>query len=199
MYVGVQASSTRGVQASPLTARRFRPSRIIKEKRTNNMYDLVNVKLIPTILLDYIPPLAGVVSCNSVTRYFDYTMATAYLLKGTCVVRAQQDKITMLKLNDCNLGYRKKHSMLTLYKYLTMTKGKNSKVIPQPWMMNIVQSTLLNVKKIPYFGRHQEFNACVKILLSCYHGDYLWLDRRIIVNSTLIHRITRLSMQGPDP
>jgi hypothetical protein len=89
--------------------------------------------------------------------------------------------------------------MLAPYKYLTRTKGKNSKIIPQPWTMNITQSTILNVMKIPHFGRHQEVNACVNILLSCYHGNYLWLDRRIIVDLTLIHRITRLSMQGPDP
>jgi hypothetical protein len=53
--------------------------------------------------------------------------------------------------------------------------------------------------KIPHFERHQEVNACVKLLLSCYHGGYLWLDHCIIVDSTLIHRITGLSMQGPDP
>jgi hypothetical protein len=89
--------------------------------------------------------------------------------------------------------------MLTPYKYLTRIKGKNSKIIPQPWTMNLAQSTLLNVMKIPHFGRHQEVNACVKLLLSCYHGYYLWLDRRITVDLTLIHRITGLSMQGLDP
>jgi hypothetical protein len=42
-------------------------------------------------------------------------------------------------------------------------------------------------------------NTCVKILLSCYHGGYLWIDPRITVDMTLIHRIKILSMQGPDP
>jgi hypothetical protein len=65
--------------------------------------------------------------------------------------------------------------------------------------MDLAQSTLLNVMKIPHFRRHQEVNACVKLLLSCYHGGYLWLDHRITVDPTLIHRITGLSMQGPDP
>jgi hypothetical protein len=65
--------------------------------------------------------------------------------------------------------------------------------------MNLAQSTLLNVMKIPHFGRHQEVNACVKLLLSCYHGGYLWLNLRIIVDLTLINHITRLNMQGPDP
>jgi hypothetical protein len=199
MYVGIQASSMRGVQASPSTARGSRPSRPTTEKRTKHRDDLENAKLIPTILPDYIPPLAGTVSHDSVPRDFEYTMVTAYLPKGIHAVRAQQDKITTLKFNDFNLGDRKNHSMLTPYKYLTRTKGKNSKIIPQSWTMNLTQSTLLNVMKIPHFGRHQEVNACVKLLLSCYHGGYLWLDRHITVDPTLIHRITGLSMQGPDP
>jgi hypothetical protein len=42
-------------------------------------------------------------------------------------------------------------------------------------------------------------NACVKLLLSYYHGGYLWLNRCITVDLTLINQITGLSMQGPDP
>ena len=62
-----------------------------------------------------------------------------------------------------------------------------------------MQSTLLNVMKIPHFGRHQEVNVCVKHLLLCFHTRHLWLDRHIIVDPSLIHRITGLSMRGPDP
>jgi hypothetical protein len=46
---------------------------------------------------------------------------------------------------------------------------------------------------------HQEVNACVKLLLSCYYGGYLWLDHHITVDLTLNHWITGLNMQGPDP
>jgi hypothetical protein len=52
--------------------------------------------------------------------------------------------------------------------------------------------------KIPHFGRHQEVNAYVKLLLANYHDGYLWLNHCIIVDPTLINRITGLSMQGPD-
>jgi hypothetical protein len=189
----------RGVQASSSTTHRSRPSRVVTKKRTKNRDDLANAKLIPTILPNYIPPLADAVSRDSVPRDFEYTMVTAYLPKGIHTVRVQQDNVTMLKFNEFNLGDYKNHIMLTPYKYLTRTKGKNSKIIPQPWTMNLAQSTLLNVMKIPHFGRHQEVNSCVKILLSCYHDSYLWLDHRIIVDLMIIHRITRLSMRGPDP
>ena len=88
------------------------------------------MKLIPTILLDYVPPLADAVSQDCVPRDFEYTMVTAYLPKGIRVVRSQQDKIAALKFNEFNLGDHKNHSMLIPYKYLTKMKGKNSKIIP---------------------------------------------------------------------
>jgi hypothetical protein len=199
MSVRIQASSTRGVQASPSTARGSRPSRAAAEKRTKHRDDLENVKLIPSILPDYIPPLAGAVNRDSVPRDFDYTLITAYLPKGIRTGKPQQDKILTLKINDFNLGDRKNFSMLAPHRYLTRMKGKKSRIIPQPWTMDLAQSTILNVMKIPHFGRHQEVNVCVKLLLSSFHGGYLWLDRCITVDPTLIHQITGLSMQGPDP
>jgi hypothetical protein len=113
-------------------------------------------------------------------------------------VRADQDKLAALKFSDFNLGDRKTYNMLAPHKFLTRTKGNNSKIVPQSWTQNLAQSTLLNVMKIPHFGRHQEVNACVKLLLSCYHGGYLWMDHRITIDPTLINRITGLNMQGPD-
>jgi hypothetical protein len=82
MSTGVQASSTRGLQSSPSTAHVSGPSRPLVEKRTKHKDDLENVKLIPSILPKYIPPLAGTVNHHSVPRDFEYTMVTLYLPKG---------------------------------------------------------------------------------------------------------------------
>jgi hypothetical protein len=190
---------TGGIQSSPSTSPGAGTSKITTETRTKHRDDLMNAKLIPSILPAYIPPLSGVVNRDNMPRDFDYALVTVYLPKGICAVRADHDKIAALKFSDFNLGDYKSYSMLAPHKYLTKTKDKNSNIIPQPWTHNLVQSTLLNVMKIPHFGRHQEVNACVKLMLSCYHGEYLWLNRRITVDLTLIHRITELSMQGPDP
>jgi hypothetical protein len=199
MSAGVQASSTGGVQASPSTAHGAGTSRITTEMRTKHRDDIVNAKLILSILPAYLPPLSGAINRDSVPRDFDYALVMTYLPKGIHTVRADQDKLAALKFSDFNLGDRKAYNMLAPHKYLTRTKGKNSKIIPQPWTQNLAQSTLLNVMKIPHFGRHQEVNACVKLLLSCYHRGYLWLNHRITVDPTLINQITGLSMQGPDP
>jgi hypothetical protein len=159
---------------------------------------LANAKLIPSILPDYIPPLTSVVSCDSVSRDLDYTIITVYLPKGVQAVRPQLERIPTLKISDYNLGDHKSYGMLAPHKYLTKTKGKKLKIIPQPWTMDITRSIVLNMMNIPHFGRHQEVNVCVKILLLCFHGGYIWLDRCIIIDMALINRITRLSMQGPD-
>jgi hypothetical protein len=77
MYAGVQASLMRTVKSSPSTIHRARLSCPSAEKRTKNKDNLANAKLIPTILPDYIPPLAIMVNCDSVLGYFEYTIVTA--------------------------------------------------------------------------------------------------------------------------
>jgi hypothetical protein len=100
MSAGIQASSTRGVQDSPSTPRRSRPFRVTTEKHTKHRDDLANAKLIPSILPDYIPPLADTMSSDSVSRDFDYTMINAYLPKGIRLVKPQLDNIMTLKIKE---------------------------------------------------------------------------------------------------
>jgi hypothetical protein len=133
----VKASSMRGLPTSPSTTRGARPSRPFYEKRTKHKDDLVNAKLIPSILPAYIPPLSGVENRDSVPRDFEYTLVMVYLSKGIHTVRVDQDKIATLKFNDFNLGDRKVYNMLAPHKYPNITKGKNSNIIPQSWTMNL--------------------------------------------------------------
>jgi hypothetical protein len=199
MSTGVQESSTRGLPTSSSIARRARPSRPLDEKRTKHKDDLENAKLIPTILLIYIPSMRSTLNRDSLPRYFEYTLLMVYLPKGIHAVQKEQAKIAALKFREFNLVACKVYNMLTPHTFLTITKGKNSKIIPQSWTMNLAQSTLLNVMKITHFGRHQEVNSYVKMFLSCYHGGYFWLNHHIIVYLMFINRIIGLNMQGPDP
>jgi hypothetical protein len=86
MSVGIQTSSTGGLQASPSTT--LLSSRTTTEKRRNHHDDLANTKQIPSVLQDYIPPLAGTISHDSIPRDFEYTLITAYIPKGIRVVGA---------------------------------------------------------------------------------------------------------------
>jgi hypothetical protein len=82
MSAGVQVSSTRGVQASPSSTCGERTSRIVTETRTKNIDDIVNAKLILSILPTYLPPLSSTINRDNVPKYFDYALVIAYLLKG---------------------------------------------------------------------------------------------------------------------
>jgi hypothetical protein len=59
MSEGIQASSTKTVQASPSTAHGAGPS---CERRTKHKDDLANAKLISIILPAYLPPLSTVIN-----------------------------------------------------------------------------------------------------------------------------------------
>jgi hypothetical protein len=66
---GVHASLTRGLQASPSTARAG-PYRPIDERRTKHRDDITNAKLILSIIPSYLPPLSGTITHDSVPREF---------------------------------------------------------------------------------------------------------------------------------
>jgi hypothetical protein len=83
MSVEIQASSTGGLQASPSIGWH---SSHATEKRRKHCNDLVNVKQIPFVFPDYIPPLTDIVNRDSVPREFKYTLIIVYLLKGIHVV-----------------------------------------------------------------------------------------------------------------
>ena len=51
---------------------------------------------------------------------------------------------------------------------------------------------------MPHFGCTTEVDACVKQLLVCFHGGFLWHDRKILVDIELIASITGLPLAGVD-
>jgi hypothetical protein len=117
-----------GVQASPLTAHQY--SRATTEKRSKHHDDLANAKKIASLLPDYILPLAGTVSHDSIPCDFKYTLISAYLPKGICAVGTQLGLILALKISDLNLGDRNNYAMISPHRYLKKTTGKKPKIIP---------------------------------------------------------------------
>jgi hypothetical protein len=113
------------------------------------------------------------VNHDNIPWEYEYTSITANILKGIHVVGSQLGQIPSLKNNDFNLGDRKNYAMLSPHRYSMKTTGKKPHIVTQLWIKESAQSTILNVMKIPHFGQHQKVNACVKLLLSCYHGGYL--------------------------
>jgi hypothetical protein len=114
--------------------------------------------------------------------------------EGIHAVRTQLGLILDIKINDFNLEYKNNYVFLTPHKYLKKTTWKKLNIFPQPWTKEIMMSTILNIMNLCHFGRYQEVNMFVKLLLSCYHGGNLWLDRLVTMDPMLIHMITELIM-----
>jgi hypothetical protein len=95
------------------------------------------VKKIPSILPYYIPPLVGVVNHENIPQYYEYTLITAYILKGIHVVGSQLGQIPLLKNTNFNLGDRNNYDMLTPHRYLTKTNGKKPRLVSHPWIKDI--------------------------------------------------------------
>ena len=60
--------------------------------------------------------------------------------------------------------------------YLTIEKNPRTgrdEFVPMAHVQILERSGLLNLLRLPHFGRGAEVNAMVRVLLSCVHGGYL--------------------------
>lgn len=110
--------------------------------------------------------------------------------------------IPNLQYQDYNLQDTEKFPKFQVDKYLCKKPDLITlieTIVPRDQIEKLAPSGLLNLLKISHFGRSPKLNAVVKILLSCVHEGYLWLDRKIDLNLDVIHKITGLSKASSDP
>ena len=68
------------------------------------------------------------------------------------------------------------------------------------WAASLEQAGLLNMLNVSHFGCSTQVTVVVKQLLALVHDGNLWIGDKIIpINGELIHRITGLPREGPDP
>jgi hypothetical protein len=113
---------------------------------------MANAKKILSILPYYILPLDGVVNHESIPRDFEYTLITAYIPKGIHVVGSQLGQISLPKHNDFDVRDRTNYTKLVAHIYLMKTTRNKPRLVSQPWIKELAQSTILNVMNIPHFG-----------------------------------------------
>ena len=89
--------------------------------------------------------------------------------------------------------------MKDLYLPMVPVEGTPIERIPQDWERGLEKAGLHGLINMPHFGQPTKVNACVKQLLACFHGGYLWLDELVVVTVELISEITGLPKDGPDP
>jgi hypothetical protein len=112
------------------------------------------------------------------------------------------DFIPSLKYVDHDVTHEKKFPELASGKYLKRYISAETKIVviePEIWETGLHKPSILNLFDIPHFVRSADINACVKMLLSCVHGCFLWLDRPISIDTYSIVHITGPSSQEEDP
>jgi hypothetical protein len=105
-------------------------------------------------------------------------------------------------MSDHDIIDEKKFPKLAPSKYLKRYISQETKMVviePEIWETRLQKAGILNLFDIPHFGRSPKINACVKMLLSCMHGGYLWLDKPVSIDTDLIMCIIDLPSQGEDP
>ena len=68
------------------------------------------------------------------------------------------------------------------------------------WASGLEQAGLLRMLNVPHFGRSPHVTGVVKQLLVLVHNEHLFIGaERIHINGELIHKITGLPWNGPNP
>jgi len=107
-----------------------------------------------------------------------------------------------LKYADHDITDEKKFIELAPNKYLRSYINALTKLVVvdrEMWATRLQNASISNLFDIPHFGRSNEINSCVKMLLMFVHGGYLWLDRRISIDIYLIVCIIGISLKWEDP
>jgi hypothetical protein len=47
---------------------------------------------------------------------------------------------------------------------------------PTLWIVSLYNSGIMNLLEIPHFDRGRDVNACVKQILECINGGFLWME-----------------------
>lgn len=110
--------------------------------------------------------------------------------------------IPQLRYQDYNLQDPKKYPQFQADQYMCIQPNlitQIENIVPQEWIEKLAPSGFLKLLRIPHFDRSPEVNGVLKLLLSCIHDGYLWLEVKIDLNIDVIHRFTGLSKVGNDP
>ena len=67
------------------------------------------------------------------------------------------------------------------------------------WERRLDKSILFLIIHMPYFGFIEEFNVRIKQFMVCFHGGYLWIDHKILVDIKLIVSIIGIPLVDFDP
>jgi hypothetical protein len=144
---------------------------------------------------DYIPPRKPPIPEG--VKYVKYPLVESPIPEGVIVEGDMLGLIPTLKYVEHEIIEENKFPKLVPNKLLIKSISSRTHMIviePQVWARGLQKTCLLNLFDITHFGWSQEINVCVKMLLSCVHEGYMWLNRTMSINTYLIVHIKGLSL-----
>jgi hypothetical protein len=156
--------------------------------------------------MDYIIPRKDDVELMMLNKDSKYSLVTLDILNGVIIDEDMLGKVTQLIYIYIYID----HDIIDTRKFPELAPGKylelridpvmnQAILVPKVWTRGLERDGILNLFEIPHFGRREEVNVCVNMLLTYVHGGYLWLDKTISIDTDLIAQITTLLTQGGDP
>lgn len=131
-----------------------------------------------------------------------YTVPSPHLPQVVSIKGSLVGRVSELKFFDHEFHDKKKSPNFVPQYCMNSTvveQGRPPILNYQKWALGLELSGITNLPDIPHFGHSMYITICVKTLLSCVHGGYLWLDPPVLIDVELINRITGLPMVGEDP
>jgi hypothetical protein len=104
-------------------------------------------------------------------------------------------RMSQLKYEYHDITNMVKFPKLVPHQYLEMKIDptmNQSIPVPKVWARGLERACILNLFDIPHLDIRNKVNACFKLLLTCVHGSYLWLEMPTYIDTYLIARITGL-------
>lgn len=109
-------------------------------------------------------------------------------------------KIPVVNFDDYDLPNEKAFPKLVPKFYLERVVYVGVvKVEPMPWACGLSNAGILNLLRIPHFGRYPIMDICVRQRLALVHDGRLRIKRKIPINAVLNHPITDLPKKGSNP
>jgi hypothetical protein len=133
-------------------------------------------------LKDYVPPRKPTTKQVKLPKEPKYELVEPEIPPGVIIEGDMLGTVGNMKFADHDLEDIKKFPELAPDKYMhtklsprfTGSYSRATRV-----GTGLEKTCILNLLEIPHFGRSTEINICIKLLLSCIHGGFLWLDRPV--------------------
>jgi hypothetical protein len=113
-----------------------------------------------------------------------YPLVEPLIPGGVIVEGYMLGMILALKYVDHDITNEKKFPELVPNNFMMKSISFETHMIiiePQVWARGLQKEGILNLFDIPHFGWTHEINACMKMMLICVRGGYLWLDKTISI------------------